>query len=128
MLNRPLIDLVNIKKSSQGKTHETTMYVDIYEKQKARGKMDGWIPKDQIDSITTEVIEDDEPDEIVITQLVESDTEDTTEDLTDEEVQTQEIDIDLLELPELKVLCDEKGIKYHPAAKEKNLRKKLQNA
>lgn len=114
MAQRPTIKLVNIEKSSEGKLFETEMYTHLYDIQKAKGKMVGWIPKDSIDSITTETVEDANEDEVIIEQLNDSETTD--------------IDIELMDLDELKKFAKDNKVKFHPASKEVGLRKKLKEA
>jgi hypothetical protein len=117
---RPTIKLVDTSRSTEGKLFESDIYVHIYEKQKALGKMQNWIPKDKIDSIKTEIVEDTVEDEIVIEELT---TE--TEDVNVE----GSTDFELMSLEELKEYADENGIKYHPNTKsEEKMVKKLKDA
>jgi len=113
---RPTIKLIDTRRTTATKTWETEMYVHTYEDLKSKGKMVGWIPKDKIDSIETEIVEDAPEDEVIIEQLNDSDTEDTTDD------------IDLMNLNELKSFAKGK-VKIHPATKkEETIREKLREA
>lgn len=115
--------LVDIQRSTEGKVFETELYVKQFDKLKKAGKLGDWRLKSDIESIKTNEVEADvEVDTVEIIQL----DEDPSEEIVEE---TQEIlDIRLLNLGELQSLCTEMGIKFHHAAKESNLIKKLQEA
>ena len=127
-IQRPTIKLVDIQRSVPGKLWETEMYVHIYEAEKQKGKMTNWIPKDDIDKMEFEEVNDglkSKTVEIVKeapkpSPKVETVTfEDNLNDSDDED------DLELLSISELQDLCNEKGIKFHHKAKEEKLIKLL---
>ena len=110
---RPLVTLVNIKKSIPGRVFETQMYEHIYDAQKAAGKMGDWILKDQIEKIESVKVNDGlGKKEVIIDDSEEKETQyfDKIED-----------NYDILDLAELQELCKKNKIKYHARNGEKKL-------
>jgi len=120
-----LITLVDIARSQPGKLFETTMSEKIYLQQKAKGKMNGWIPKDQIKSI--DVTEVDSPEDAKTEVIVEEETEatpDVTESVNEdvEEVEVKEEDpkkaYSEMKKDELIAELDSRNIEYNATDKK----------
>ena len=109
-----LITIVNIQRSREGSLYESTITRKTYDKMLEKGRLNDWVLKDSIESITTtpsdkktsvEIITEKDPD---IVSLV-------------DDISIDDMDLEELRAEHLRVF----GKAAHPAAKEKGLIKKL---
>lgn len=122
---RELVKIINIQRSTPGRTFGAHVYLDKYNADKASGKLGSeWILEEEIKSIEEEIVNDGLGNRETIVEEVEETP--AIEELNDSD--TDEVDLETLSLEELKALAKERGVKVHPAAKEKGIIKKLQAA
>ena len=114
---QPTVKIINIKKSAaSGKTFDSTIFESAWKKGEAQLRKDGWVLADQIESITVEKVEDGLGLEEVVVE--ESKEEEKVVPLSDTMEGKDYVD---MTKEELQKACDDKGIKYHHANKERKL-------
>ena len=113
MSKQKRVHIVNIKRSTPGKSVEQYIYEVIWLKNEVKLREQGWFISEEIQEVVTEVVEDGKG----------LDTIEIVEEVIEEEtpvVNTKDSYEDY-SIEELKKACDDKGISYHHASKSKKL-------
>lgn len=105
MANQKVIEIINVRRSTEGIKFVQPIYESIWLKREEKLRNDGWIPTESIERI--EIVPVDDGKGIRTVEVV-GEKEDAKS-------------LDDLNLVELKEMCDKRNIKYHHASKENKL-------